>query len=232
MKRKKLPVKTLKYLLARSGGFCENPECNIDLFTFFDRKTFIDIEQAAHIIPVGDNGPRSGEIIGDGLNIDFPENLLLLCPNCHSTIDKAPDVYPRSRLLQWKNEHENKVELLFQNKYLCKSREDFVEKIKKLNYENNYYFQSYGPTKEREVLLQSDKKKAWDDYVITKIIPNNRDLLGFLKMNDPFLTSEERAYIPLYEDHVHSFEINHLTEDKRGDVPLYPIKLFNLLIGE
>ena len=117
MKRKKLPAQTLKYLLARSGGFCENPDCNKDLFVFFTKKTFVDIEQAAHIIPVGDKGPRSNEKIeGD---IDSTDNILLLCPNCHSIIDKAPLEYTRDRLLLWKTEHENKVKTLFDScKYI------------------------------------------------------------------------------------------------------------------
>jgi len=230
MKRKKLPAQTLKYLLARSGGFCENPDCNKDLFVFFTKKTFVDIEQAAHIIPVGDKGPRSNEKIeGD---IDSPDNILLLCPNCHSIIDKAPLEYTRDRLLLWKTEHENKVKTLFSSKYICKNRKEFVSKISEFNSSNSYYYQTYGPTKERESISIDDRKDSWDDYVMSKIIPNNREILQLLKVNKELLKNNEVELIPLYEDHVHSFEINHLTDEKRANVPLFPKELFQSLLGE
>lgn len=230
MARKKLPAKTLKILLARSGGYCENPDCNTDLFIFFNRKTFVDIEQAAHIIPVGKTGPRSNETIS--YDIDSPDNILLLCPNCHAIIDKASEEYPSKRLLVWKEIHKEKIRQIFENSYVCKSRDELITKISKLINENNYYYQEYGPTKERESVLIDDRKDTWDECIISHIIPNNREILQLLKNNNQLLEQNEEKILPCYEDHVHSFEINHLTEDKRANVPLFPNALFKSLLGE
>jgi len=62
----------------------------------------------AHVIPRSKDWTRGdGEIGGE----DTYENLILLCPTCHTKVDKAPDhVYPRELLLKWKADHEGKVQ--------------------------------------------------------------------------------------------------------------------------
>jgi len=36
-------------------------------------------------------------------------NLILLCPSCHTHVDKAPEEYPEDLLKKWKKDHEAQV---------------------------------------------------------------------------------------------------------------------------
>jgi tetratricopeptide (TPR) repeat protein len=58
--------------------------------------------EQAHIIAASPNGPR-GE---SGPGEEGYDNLILLCPDCHRLIDKAPADHPESVLRQRKEEHE------------------------------------------------------------------------------------------------------------------------------
>src|SRR3546814_12107270 len=59
----------------------------------------------ANFIPSGDAGPRHGDRPADDFDPDAFENLILLCPTCHTKIDKDPEAYPRNILLDWKANH-------------------------------------------------------------------------------------------------------------------------------
>ena len=39
-------------------------------------------------------------------NLNSQENLLLLCPNHHTVVDKQFETYPAEMLKQWKRDHE------------------------------------------------------------------------------------------------------------------------------
>jgi len=74
-------------LFADSGGFCQNPSCLQPLFKDFEDDT-IHIAEMAHIISAGDSGPRSDSDKTDDAKAAYT-NLILLCPSCHTQIDKA-----------------------------------------------------------------------------------------------------------------------------------------------
>ncbi|WP_271183643.1 HNH endonuclease, partial [Novosphingobium resinovorum] len=58
--------------------------------------------EMAHIVARQAEGPR-----GDGVGGDNSyENLILLCPTCHTRIDKAPNDFPVALLQKWKADHE------------------------------------------------------------------------------------------------------------------------------
>ena len=40
-------------------------------------------------------------------------NLVLLCANCHTMVDKAPEAYPDVLILKWKRDHARKLAALF-----------------------------------------------------------------------------------------------------------------------
>lgn len=65
------------------------------------------IGQECHIVSGKPSGPRAEE--ASEVKIDGPENLILLCPNCHVLVDSRPDLFPRDELLRIKAEHERNV---------------------------------------------------------------------------------------------------------------------------
>lgn len=101
-------LKTIKILYANSGGMCS--KCKRHIVLQSDSGKYEQIGEIAHIYPFGEVGsPRYEEIkknqFDEKLKNDVP-NLILLCPSCHSEIDKQPELYPATRLIEMKATHE------------------------------------------------------------------------------------------------------------------------------
>lgn len=61
----------------------------------------------AHIIAAGERGPRADA--GERIDLDYYENLILLCKVDHKVVDDQPNEYPPARLRRIKAEHEQWV---------------------------------------------------------------------------------------------------------------------------
>jgi hypothetical protein len=87
--------KAKNYVWSRAAGHCEL--CSLDLTQDLMTLTPTKLGEVAHIIPASPKGPRSDvnqtADVSEELTND-PDNLMLLCPTCHNTIDKTPDGYP------------------------------------------------------------------------------------------------------------------------------------------
>ena len=102
--------KVQRKLLAASGGFCGNPSCHRYLFDFFETGEITNIEELAHIIGQKKEGPRGENELSLSERDEF-DNIILLCPTCHTIIDKNPQLYPIPDLLKlilncWENNIE------------------------------------------------------------------------------------------------------------------------------
>lgn len=99
-KREGLSQSAKDWLWSESGGHCQNPECRADLHGFVYRK---HIGELAHVIPASMEGPRAdeGPELTEGERA-LPENVVVLCPTCHTVVDKATEEYPAEVLRGWK----------------------------------------------------------------------------------------------------------------------------------
>jgi hypothetical protein len=61
----------------------------------------------AHNVAASEDGPRGDATRSPQLS-DDPENLILLCPTCHTLVDKPgwQQDYPEAMLAEWKRQHE------------------------------------------------------------------------------------------------------------------------------
>lgn len=128
--------KNKNLLLAKSGGRCANPECNSELFHFFESGKGSSIVELAHIIARSDNGPR-GDFEMDFTDKDHFDNIIVLCPTCHTKVDKNPDEYPVEKLIEWKKEHIHRLDVAFSNPKkefidLAKKQEEILQKVNEL----------------------------------------------------------------------------------------------------
>ena len=109
--RKKIDSSTQKVLLLRSGGVCA--KCKQQLTIKSEANSlFSPIAEFAHIYPYEENGPRHNDRKQIGLSptcINSQENIIVLCPSCHTIIDKLPNDYPAEKLLKLKARHEKWV---------------------------------------------------------------------------------------------------------------------------
>lgn len=103
-------LKDIKLLWGRAANRCSFTGCRIKLSQ--DKKTATEsfpIGEQAHIVGKEGGSARSKSI----LSVEDREsyhNLILLCPNHHTIIDKNPEDYPIEKLHMMKSQHEYWVE--------------------------------------------------------------------------------------------------------------------------
>lgn len=96
-------VKDIKILWGRSGNRCAI--CKIELTPDGEIET---IGEIAHIVSRTQQGPRGEDILSLSKRDEY-SNLILLCPNHHTEIDKFPNLWPSQKIHQTKEAHEKWV---------------------------------------------------------------------------------------------------------------------------
>jgi hypothetical protein len=102
-------------LWARSAGRCERQACNKLLYRSSITQERVSLAERAHIYPVSETGPRGlGPLKKLSPLLNDPANLILVCPECHKTMDADTngERYAPSLLQQWKVQHETRIELV------------------------------------------------------------------------------------------------------------------------
>ena len=111
-------------LWARSAGRCQFRGCNRILYTSPITQEKVNISEKAHIYSFSENGPRGRGIFKQNpKHLNSISNLMLMCHDCHKTIDQDKDgsIYSASLLKQWKEEHEYRVEFVTGIDVSCKT---------------------------------------------------------------------------------------------------------------
>lgn len=175
-------------LYAESMGRCMNPNCLCELF----RKNG-DIIERAHIDAYCKTADNSYE------------NLVVLCPNCHTDYDKN-DAFSPEEILSWKRLRKEELERAFSEKFAC--FDDLKQAVVPLLLENKSIFENY---------CLDGEKVLWDKFE-AKILINNKKLkLLFLANTRLIQYHKEKAYSNL--EHIRKFVL-HVDEfeSTRGDV--------------
>lgn len=99
-------------LWARAAGRCQFNGCNRIVYKSPITQESVNISEKAHIYSFSEDGPRGwGPFKKNTQSLNNVGNLMLMCHDCHKTIDedKAGLKYSASLLQQWKKEHEYRV---------------------------------------------------------------------------------------------------------------------------
>lgn len=202
------PTLTTKLrLFADSGGLCTNPDCLKQIFIDYDSKS-IHIAEVAHVISAGNKGPRANSTTTPEERSEY-SNLILLCANCHTAIDKAEDEFPASLLELWKHDHKAMILKAFGIKQLS-SRDEVRIKLESILEENKYIFEQYGPMTEERFNPESELPIQWLRKIREKILPNNRKILLICEANKRLMSTDERKLFLEFQQHVDDFEAKHL----------------------
>ena len=94
-----------KQALTASGNQCYHPDCNEFMFNLDDE---VILGEVAHIEGEKAKSARYNIAQSKEERNSF-QNLIALCPNHHTLIDKAPHKYPKEILFNWKKDHEEKI---------------------------------------------------------------------------------------------------------------------------
>lgn len=212
-------------LFADSAGYCQNPSCLERLFVDTGEKN-IHIAEMAHVFSASDGGPRSDEELTAEQRGAY-ENLILLCANCHTTIDKAEEDYSDQLILEWKYSHASKIANLF-GVATCKNRKDARSMVEPIFQENSTIFEVYGPMGNSRFNPESDLPEIWLTKIKSRILPNNRRILAILDANREHLSTDETSILERYRQHVDDFESKHIGEYKTGGLQ-FPAELLRIL---
>jgi len=102
-------------LWARAAGRCQFNGCNRIVYKSDVTQERVNVAEKAHIYSFSKDGPRGwGPFVTNQKQLNDLANLLLVCHDCHETIDQGDSVtrYPATRLIAWKHEHEDRVRIV------------------------------------------------------------------------------------------------------------------------
>lgn len=180
------------------------------------------IAEMAHVIPHGDKGPRYEERPEGAFDVDSYENLILLCPTCHTIIDKNPEAYPRNTLLGWKSSHLSnlaKKQGIVRYEKRSQVREALVGGMA----ENRAIWEKYAPSEgsDFEFDPESATAKTWSHRMRSVILPNHYRIQSIIGMNLHHATDGERGTFGEYQEHVRGLTARHVC-DEPGGVSRFP----------
>ena len=180
------------------------PTCRIDLKNLIDTQNPYHIGEMAHIIAQGASGPRA-----DGEEPDNTyDNLVLLCPNHHKQIDKAPEQFPPKILRQWKVEHENWIDSSLSN-HICSTIDELITMVHELLLENRQIWLSIGPESELAQLHPgSNTYQLWHMRRLDTITPNNKKVVNLVSANRKLLNGNQLKAFVEFKNHAMAYELH------------------------
>lgn len=195
-------------LFADCAGYCQNPACAQQLFVETAKGEPIHFAEMAHILAASDAGPRSSADLTEAERGSY-DNLILLCANCHTIIDKAPDDYPDAMIKLWKRDRAERLAELFCVRTLS-SRNDVRAAIEPLLAMNKVIFETYGPNSEAQFDLESELPTVWRRKMIGSIIPNNKRILAILDKNRGLMAGHESTTLEAFRQHIDDLIARHI----------------------
>ena len=183
-------------LYAESMGKCMNPKCQTDLFLSGD------IAEKAHIIPHCDTADNSFE------------NLIILCPNCHTDFDKN-SAFDENKIKKWKEIRQNEVNKIFVKKF--NNFDKLEEIIKPILEENKRIYNNYYLGEKPQLWKKSEEKILINNQKLKLLLTQNRNL--FQKHSEESYSN--LASIDKLISHIDEFDMTREDDEKVRSV-LFP----------
>lgn len=202
MGRKKIDEADLKKLWGRAAGRCAL--CGNDLLPLLGSQPDV-IGEMAHVIGYKKDAARG---CAKRQYDNSYDNLILLCPTCHTKVDKAPKHFSVKTLKSKKREWEDKVARKLDVE-AYKSLRPLCRVISKILIENYEIWKEYGP--ESKVAADnplSNMAKYWELRKLDTIVPNNRRIIGMLEASREILPKKLFELACKFKEHALMFEQN------------------------
>ena len=183
MSRKPIEENVKRRLFAESMGRCMNPNCRKKLFLGGG-----DIIEKAHIDAYSETEDNSFE------------NLVLLCPNCHTNFDKN-QAFSSEEVREWKKITQQELDAFFSGK--IESFEQLCEKIVPLLTENKMIYEKYYLGNQRSLWDRFEQIILVNNCKIKRILKNNMDLIQVNKETD---YESNQDYVNRLLLHIDEFE--------------------------
>lgn len=227
--RPKLSDDQDRELFSESAGTCLL--CSTSLFPKDpERKRSIPIAERAHIIAHSDDGPRANPILTESERA-APENIALLCPTCHTIVDKAPDEYPVQDLLDAKQARKQLVANIGGAPKFSDATEA-RKAVQRILIRNRTIFERYGPSPEDGSTKSTETALLWSRRVRTEVIPNNRLILALVDMNSDLASTGDLEASELLRQHTDDLERKHKSKTLEGPASRFPSEVENIFKGD
>lgn len=178
-----------------------------------------DFAEMAHVIPASPGGPRDLPVEDVSLTARADhENIVVLCANCHTVVDKNPSVYPADMLREWKRRHIESLSTMF-GVPRFESQAEARRYIEPLMEANHTIHSQYGPTGDP---YTTGNPELWQAHALSTIIPNNREIQRILKANRHLMTDSQKRTASLFDLHVEQFERRHVLGDWTTGTQRFP----------
>lgn len=221
--------KTVLRLVAAAGGWCEKPGCPTGfLWHQLPGGDAVRLAEVAHIVAASDGGPRGNDAVETEKLVEF-DNLILLCPNCHTVVDRAPEEFSVEQMRQWKSEHETRLRNLLGVRVFETRAEALVE-LRRLLASGKVVHATYGPGSPASG--QPESAATWRREVAEVILPSNTKVAALFEVNATLLRAEEFAVVGEFDAHRRALEARHLGVDVGVAAPRFPTAVENVFSDE
>lgn len=177
--RPNVPENVKRALWAESMGYCMNPQCHTVLIPG------ASIAEMAHIVPHAAGGDTSAA------------NLILLCRNCHRTIDGARIDQTCDILRGWKANRNREIRRKFAKQYATFT--ELQNSVAPLLLRNGEIFDDYGP--ETQI---AENHELWLEFE-PELIANNEQMVVMLQANRRLLHPENQKIADAFIKHAAEF---------------------------
>lgn len=208
------------------AGWCYKPSCGTGfLWHVVDEHTTVKLAEVAHIIAAGRLGPRADAGASES-QLTSVDNLVLLCPTCHTIVDRASEVFTLEVIREWKMLHEGRLrEALGVSR--CETREELNDKVWRLLQVNKKSWEYYGPESQQNMVGASNRSRGWKRIVLKTIIPNNAAIRALIRENQRLIATEEMGVVADFELHTQGLVDRHMLGELYG-APRFPIGMNRL----
>ncbi|WP_342360574.1 HNH endonuclease [Terrarubrum flagellatum] len=228
-----IPPKDVKLLWANAAGRCSFRDCRLRLCTDQSQKIANHtLGEMAHI-----RGERKGANRFDASQTDAErnsyDNLILLCPNHHTLIDKQANEtkFSVEALHDMKSTHEAFV-IGRLDRHIFRDKCEVAAYVFPSMNENHLVFKAFGP--HSEVARKNPASEAHAVWLLERmstIVPNNRRMMETIDASKHLFSPTEQIILSEFALHVRSYELWVRDEVNYEGVVRFP-RQFEILIRE
>lgn len=216
-----------RLLFAESGGYCARR--GEYLFEDLGNRR-VTVGQLAHIIAANAAGPRGESSLTDEERAK-PDNIVLLCANCHLVVDQAPEEFPVELLRRWKRDRRM-AQANVANVPRVQTRSEARLLLNRILSENRTIHALYGPESLGADDPDSERAQTWHRKVLETILPNSRRALAIADLNNSLLESGELPVVEEWRQHVDDLAARHVLGVVEVDALRFPPAVENLFDGD
>lgn len=186
----------------------------------------VNIAERAHVIAHSDIGPRADTGVSGAQRGD-PENIVLLCPSCHTQADKLPEEYPADMLLGLKAARAAAVARVG-GVPTFRSRVDARRAVESLLERNWVLFDQYGPDGEDGSLPSNEAATKWSRLVLNEITPGNDVITAIVDLHPHLTTPADRRAAELLRAHNNDLREKHSGRTIEAPAKRFPQEATNI----